>query len=104
MTKIKVNYTNIKNKRTSTTINLQIGIVYYQDCVPQAEKDYIAKFTETMHRSKAVIALRDKKIQEFVNNLVKEATREGNIYLDIDKSYIELRMLNEIRHANLNKN
>lgn len=96
MKNVKVNIVNIQGKKTSTTININICSFYYQFCVAQAEKDAINN-ENVIERVEAFISLRNKSIQDFVNQLIDEVINMG--MKGVDQSQIEIKLLNKIRNS-----
>lgn len=97
MKNVKVNIVNIQGKKTSTTININICSFYFQFCVPQAEKDAIDD-ENIIRRVTAFNTLRNKSIQDFVNELIDEVTSTTSM-LGVDQSQIEIKLLNKIRNS-----
>lgn len=101
MKNIKVNITNPKGKKTSTTINVNIAIIYYRYCVPQSQKDFLKDIEGTIEQINAAINLRNKSIQDFVNKLIDEITTNSDSYQmkGVDQQFIEMRLLNAIKYS-----
>ncbi len=101
MKNIKVNIINPYGKKTSTTINVNIAIIYYRYCVPQSQKDFLNDIDDTIEQINAAIALRNKTIQDFVNRLIDEVTGHSDHYQmkGVDQQLIEMRLLNAIKYS-----
>lgn len=95
MKNVKVNIINMKGKKTSTTINVNIATFYYKYCVPQADKAYIKDY-EGIHQHDAAIAFRNKSVQDFVNRLIEEVSSYSK---GVDQEFIEIRLLNAIKFS-----